>query len=59
MKIYLITILLIFALALVGIAVERFYKRFAQKNPHLGPFRKNDGECGCCAAKKHCEKQQQ
>ncbi len=58
MKTYAITILLIFGIALFGIAVERFYQRFAKKNPELGPFRKNDGGCGCCAAKKHCEKMQ-
>jgi hypothetical protein len=46
---YLVTIGLIFALMLAGIAVDRLYRRFAARNPQLGPFRKNDGSCGCCA----------
>ncbi len=58
MKIYFYSILVIFGLALLGILVERFYQYFAQKNPHLGPFRQNDGQCGCCAAKNQCEKNQ-
>jgi len=46
---YLITIGLIFVLMLAGIAVDRLYRTFAARNPQLGPFRKNDGSCGCCA----------
>ncbi len=48
---YLVTIGLIFALMLAGIAVDRLYRRFAARHPQLGPFRKNDGACGCCAGK--------
>jgi hypothetical protein len=55
MKIYLVTIGLIFAVTLSGILVDRLYRRFAHRNPELGPFRKNDGGCGCCAAKEACE----
>jgi len=51
---YLVTIGLIFALLLAGIAVDRLYARFARRNPRLGPFRKNGGGCGCCAAKDGC-----
>jgi hypothetical protein len=51
MTTYLVTIGLIFALMLTGIAVDRLYRRFAARNPQLGPFRKNDGGCGCCAGK--------
>lgn len=51
MTIYLLTIGLIFALLLAGIAVDRLYRRFAARHPQLGPFRKNDGSCGCCASK--------
>jgi len=51
MSTYLVTIGLIFALMLVGIAVDRLYRRFAARHPQLGPFRKNDGSCGCCAGK--------
>jgi hypothetical protein len=48
---YLVTIGLIFTLMLAGIAVDRLYRRFAARHPQLGPFRKNDGRCGCCAGK--------
>jgi hypothetical protein len=48
---YFVTIGLIFALLLAGIAVDRLYRRFAARNPKLGPFRKSDGACGCCAGK--------
>jgi hypothetical protein len=48
---YLVTIGLIFALLLAGIAVDRLYRDFAARHPQLGPFRKNDGACGCCAGK--------
>lgn len=51
MTTYLVAIGLIFALMLAGIAVERLYRRFAARHPQLGPFRKNDGACGCCADK--------
>jgi hypothetical protein len=49
MTTYLLAIALIFALMLAGIGVDRLYRAFAARNPQLGPFRKNDGSCGCCA----------
>jgi hypothetical protein len=55
MSTYLTVIGLIFAIMIGGIAVDRIYARFARRNPQLGPFRKNDGGCGCCAAKEACE----
>jgi hypothetical protein len=51
---YLITIGLIFSLMIGAIAVERLYRAFAVRNPQLGPFRKMDGGCGCCAGKESC-----
>lgn len=54
MATYLTVVGLIFAIMVGGIAVERLYARFARRNPQLGPFRKNDGGCGCCAAKEAC-----
>lgn len=54
MKVLVVTIGLIFGLMLAGIAVERLYRRFATRNPQLGPFRRNDGGCGCCAAADAC-----
>jgi len=54
MKTLLVTIGLIFGLMLAGIVVERIYRRFATRNPQLGPFRRNDGACGCCAAADAC-----
>ena len=50
---YLLTVGLIFAIMLGGIAVERLYRRFAAKNPQLGPFR-DSSKCGCCAAGSGC-----
>jgi hypothetical protein len=55
MGIYLVVVGLIFAVMIGGIAVDRLYARFARRNPQLGPFRKNDGGCGCCAAKEACD----
>lgn len=54
---YLVVVGLIFAVMIGGIAVDRLYARFARRNPQLGPFRKNDGGCGCCAAKEACGEQ--
>lgn len=50
---YLVTSGLIFTLMLAGIAVERLYRRFAARNPQLGPFR-DTSKCGCCAAGSGC-----
>lgn len=47
MSTYLITIGIIFAILLGGIAVDRTYRAFAARNPQLGPFRK--GGCGSCS----------
>lgn len=47
----------IFALGMTAITVDRLYRRFARQHPQLGPFRENDGKCGCCAAKAACERQ--
>lgn len=48
MTTYLVTVGLIFCIMLVGIAIERAYRRFADRNPQLGPFRKtNCGSCSC------------
>lgn len=50
---YLVTIGLIFFVMLGGIAVERLYRRFAAKNPRLGPFR-DTSKCGSCSAGSGC-----
>ncbi len=48
MTTYLVTVGLIFSIMLAGIAIERAYRHFAARNPHLGPFRKtNCGSCSC------------
>jgi hypothetical protein len=44
---------LIFCIMLGGIVVERIYRRFAARNPQLGPFRDNS-KCGCCSAGSGC-----
>ncbi|WP_126447278.1 hypothetical protein [Sulfuricystis multivorans] len=54
MSTWLITIVLVFALMIGGIVVDRFYRAFAARHPQLGPFRKNEGGCGCCGSK--CDK---
>jgi hypothetical protein len=54
MTTYLVAIGFIFSLALVGILVDRIYRRFAAKNPQLGPFR-DPGKCGCCSAGSGCD----
>ena len=53
MTTYLVAIAFIFALALGGILIDRAYRRFAAKNPQLGPFR-DPGKCGCCSASSGC-----
>ena len=54
MQTLLVTIGLIFGLMLAGIGVERLYRRFSARHPELGPFRKLDGKCGCCAGGSGC-----
>jgi hypothetical protein len=44
----LLTFGVIFSVAIGGILVERFYRRFARQNPQLGPFRK-EGKQDCCS----------
>ena len=44
----LLTFGVIFSVAIGGILVERFYRRFARRNPQLGPFRK-EGKQDCCS----------
>ena len=46
---YLLTIAIIFGLLGGLIAVERFYRRFAARNPDLGPFRDGAAGCGSCS----------
>lgn len=45
----LLTIGLILGLLLAWIGVQRFYARFARRNPELGPFRGEGGGCGGCS----------
>lgn len=53
---YLVVVGLIFAIMLGGIAVERVYRRFARKNPQLGPFRKEGKQdCASCTAGSGCD----
>ena len=54
MKTLLVTIGLIFGLMLAGILVERLYRRFAARNPQLGPFRSEGGKCGSCSGGSGC-----
>ncbi|MFN4148207.1 MAG: hypothetical protein ACK4E4_01500 [Rhodocyclaceae bacterium] len=51
MTTYLVTIASLFGLMIVGIAVDRLYRRFAARHPQLGPYRKSEGGCGCCGGK--------
>lgn len=51
MTTYIVTVGLIFGIMIAGIGVERAYRRFAVRNPQLGPFRKSDcGGCSCHGA---------
>ena len=50
---YLATIGLIFCIMLGGIVVDRIYRRFAARNPQLGPFR-DSSKCGSCTAGSGC-----
>ena len=54
MTLYLLTIGLIMAIGLIGIAVDRLYRAFARQHPQLGPFRDSEEGCGCCASKVSC-----
>lgn len=48
---YLAAFAVIFGILAGGIAVDRLYRRFARRNPQLGPFRKPGA--GCCG--NNCE----
>lgn len=50
---YLSAIAAIFSLVLAGITVDRIYRRFAMRNPSLGPFR-DAGKCGSCKGGSGC-----
>jgi hypothetical protein len=54
MATYLVAMAFIFSLALGGILIDRIYRRFAARNPQLGPFR-DPGKCGCCSAGSGCD----
>jgi hypothetical protein len=54
MTTYLLAIAFIFSIALGGILIDRAYRRFAAKNPQLGPFRDPE-KCGCCSAGNGCD----
>lgn len=54
MSTYLLTIGLILILLLAWVTVQQFYRLFARRHPELGPFRDENGGCGCCAAKGSC-----
>ncbi len=53
---YLIAMALIFGIMIVGISVDRLYRRFAKSNPKLGPFRAENPKCGACVEGDGCEK---
>jgi hypothetical protein len=55
MSTYLVTIVLIFGIALLGIGVDRLYRTFAQRNPQLGPFRDSTKGCGSCSGGSGCD----
>jgi hypothetical protein len=54
MSTYLITMALIFAIMVLGIGVDRLYRRFAASNPKLGPFRSEKPSCGSCSGGSGC-----
>ncbi len=53
MGLYLATVGVIFGMLVLLITVERIYRRFAARNPELGPFRQPD-KCMGCEAGKNC-----
>ncbi len=48
MNLYLITIVVIFALLAMLVVVDRVYQRFAARHPDFGPFRTRMFGCGGC-----------
>ncbi|TCJ15826.1 hypothetical protein EZJ19_06175 [Parasulfuritortus cantonensis] len=55
MATYLVTIGLILILMLAWVVVQQFYKLFARRHPELGPFRSDNGGCGCCGGGDSCD----
>jgi len=55
MTLYLATVGILFAILGAGIAVDRAYRRFARRNPALGPFRDAGHACGSCASRPDCD----
>lgn len=51
MRVYFVTIGLLFALLVGGILVDRLYRRFAARHPELGPYRDSQKGCGCCSSR--------
>lgn len=52
---YVLTTVFIFALMVAGIAIDKFYHRFARRNPQLGPFRpEGKQDCSSCTAGSGC-----
>ncbi len=45
--------LVVFAVLVGWVWVQRLYARFAVRNPELGPFRREGGGCSC--GKGHCD----
>ena len=55
MTLYLATVALVFAILGAGIAVDRLYRRFARRNPGLGPVRDAGHACGSCVERPRCD----
>jgi len=39
---------ILFCLLGAAVAVDRLYRRFAARNPEIGPYRTPDHACGAC-----------
>jgi hypothetical protein len=46
---FFLTSMVIFAVMVAWLYVQDLYRRFAQRNPELGPFRGEDGCGGSCS----------
>ena len=51
-----IAIVVLLALLLGSISVQRAYHRFARRNPQAGPFRVEGQSCASCAQAATCER---
>jgi hypothetical protein len=51
---FLLASLMIFAVLVGWVWVQRIYAAFAARHPQLGPFRSADGGCSCGSG--HCER---